>query len=79
MPSRRRLSSLNRSGFWHGDCGLSKPVIEDIDSYWSSKERGKVNELLAKSIIGNADDVRAGIETLQRETGADELMIVSYI
>ena len=77
-----RLATSQQMSFadvFRGDYGLSKPPIEDIDSYWSPQERGKVNEVLAKSIIGNADDVRAGIEALQRETGADELMIVSDI
>jgi luciferase family oxidoreductase group 1 len=78
----RRLATSQQMSFadvFRGDYGLSKPPIENIDSYWSPQERDKVHEVLAKSIIGNADDVRAGIEALQQETGADELMIVSDI
>ena len=35
--------------------------------------------MLARSIIGSPDTVRAGIEALVAETGADELIIVSDV
>ena len=35
--------------------------------------------MLARSIVGSPDTVRAGIDALVAETGADELMIVSDV
>ena len=35
--------------------------------------------MLARSIVGSPDTVRAGIEALIAETGADELMVVSDV
>ena len=35
--------------------------------------------MLARSIIGSPETVRAGIDALVAETGADELMIVSDV
>jgi alkanesulfonate monooxygenase SsuD/methylene tetrahydromethanopterin reductase-like flavin-dependent oxidoreductase (luciferase family) len=35
--------------------------------------------MLARSIVGSPDTVRAGIDALIAETGADELMIVSDV
>ena len=35
--------------------------------------------MLARSIVGSPDTVRAGLAALAAETGADELMVVSDI
>jgi alkanesulfonate monooxygenase SsuD/methylene tetrahydromethanopterin reductase-like flavin-dependent oxidoreductase (luciferase family) len=35
--------------------------------------------MLARSIVGSSDTVRAGLAALSAETGADELMVVSDI
>jgi alkanesulfonate monooxygenase SsuD/methylene tetrahydromethanopterin reductase-like flavin-dependent oxidoreductase (luciferase family) len=35
--------------------------------------------MLARSIVGSPDTVRSGIDALIKETGADELMIVSDV
>lgn len=35
--------------------------------------------MLARSVIGSPDTVRAGIDALIAETGADELMVVSDV
>jgi luciferase family oxidoreductase group 1 len=78
----RRLATTQQISFanvFRGVYGLSKPPIDDIDSYWSLQERIQVSGMLARSIVGDVDDVRTGIEALVRETDADELMIVSDV
>jgi alkanesulfonate monooxygenase SsuD/methylene tetrahydromethanopterin reductase-like flavin-dependent oxidoreductase (luciferase family) len=35
--------------------------------------------MLARSIVGSPDTVRAGLDALVKETGADELIVVSDI
>lgn len=58
---------------------LSQPPIEDIENYWSPREKAQANSMLARSVIGSAETVRAGLNRLVDETAADELMIVSDI
>lgn len=62
-----------------GARGLSKPPIDDIETYWSPLEKAQATQMLARSIIGSPNTVRAGIDALVAETGADELIIVSDV
>ena len=78
----RRLATTQQMSFadiFRGARGLSKPPIDDIDSYWSPTERLQAQQMLARSIIGSPRTVALGLETLVRETRADELMIVSDV
>lgn len=77
-----RIATTQQMSFtdvFRGHYGLSKPPIHDIDTYWSSQERAWVSQTLKCSIIGDADDVSAGVQALLSKTGADELMIVSDV
>jgi luciferase family oxidoreductase group 1 len=58
---------------------LSKPPIDDIETYWAPREKAQAMQMLARSIVGSPETVRAGIKALVDETAADELMIVSDI
>jgi luciferase family oxidoreductase group 1 len=78
----RRLATTQQMSFtniYRGARGLSQPPIDDIESYWSPAEKAQAMGMLACSIIGSPDSVRAGIDALVAETGADELMIVSDV
>jgi luciferase family oxidoreductase group 1 len=78
----RRLATTQQMSFadiFRGGRRLSKPPIDDIDSYWSPMEKAQAMQMLARTIIGSRETVRTGVEALVAETGADELMIVSDI
>jgi luciferase family oxidoreductase group 1 len=63
-----------------GRPGLSKPPIDDIETYWSESERYHLlNGLLARMVVGSPSTVRQRIGALIAETGADELIIDSDI
>jgi alkanesulfonate monooxygenase SsuD/methylene tetrahydromethanopterin reductase-like flavin-dependent oxidoreductase (luciferase family) len=62
-----------------GTRGLSKPPIDDIESYWSPIEKAQAQHMLARSIIGSVSTVGAGIDALLGETHADELIVVSDV
>lgn len=63
-----------------GRPGVSKPPIDDIDTYWSRSERQQLlGGLLAGMIVGSPSTVRERVEALIAETGADELIIDSDI
>ncbi|RUP00478.1 LLM class flavin-dependent oxidoreductase [Hyphomicrobium sp.] len=58
---------------------LSQPPIDDIETYWSPREKAQAMQMLSRSIIGSPATVKAGLEALIDETAADEVMIVSDI
>ena len=78
----RRLATTQQMSFaniFRGARGLSQPPIDDIESYWSPMEKAQAQRMLARSIIGSPETVRAGMEALVAETGADELIVVSDV
>jgi luciferase family oxidoreductase group 1 len=78
----RRLATTQQMSFtdlFRGARGLSRPPIDDIESYWSPLEKAQAMQMLARSIVGSRDTVRAGIQAFMQETGADELMVVSDV
>jgi alkanesulfonate monooxygenase SsuD/methylene tetrahydromethanopterin reductase-like flavin-dependent oxidoreductase (luciferase family) len=78
----RRLATTQQMSFtniFRGARGLSKPPIDDIETYWTPAEKRQAMGMLARSIVGAPETVRAGIDALVAETGADELMIVSDV
>ena len=78
----RRLATTQQMSFtdlFRGARGLSRPPIDDIESYWSPLEKAQATQMLARSIVGSRDTVRAGIQAFMQETGADELMVVSDV
>jgi luciferase family oxidoreductase group 1 len=78
----RRLATTQQMSFtdlFRGARGLSRPPIDDIESYWSPTEKAQAMRMLARSIIGSPQTVREGIDALVAETGADELIVVSDV
>jgi len=78
----QRLATTQQMSFANllrGSPGLSKPPIDDIDRYWSPQEKAQAQTMLARSIVGTPDTVRAGMDALVQETAADELIVVSDV
>jgi luciferase family oxidoreductase group 1 len=78
----RRLATTQQMSFtdlFRGARRLSRPPIQNIEDYWSPLEKAQAQRMLARSIVGSPAAVRAGVESIVQETGADELMIVSDI
>jgi luciferase family oxidoreductase group 1 len=78
----RRLATTQQMSFadlFRGTRMLSRPPIDDIESYWTPQEKAQAMRMLARSITGSPETVRAGMASLIAETGADELMIVSDV
>lgn len=78
----RRLATTQQVSYtniFRGARGLSQPPIDDIETYWSPMEKAQAMRMLARSIIGSPDTVRAGMDALVKETGADELIVVSDV
>jgi len=78
----RRLATtqqMSAANMFRGERGLSRPPIDDIETYWTPMEKAQVMRKLARSIVGAPDTVRAGLDALVAETGADELIVVSDV
>ncbi|MFC0217124.1 luciferase family oxidoreductase group 1 [Pseudochelatococcus lubricantis] len=78
----RRLATTQQMSFTDlvsGRRGLSRPPIDDIETYWAGAQKEHARRMLARSIVGGPETVRAGISALLAETGADELIIVSDV
>jgi luciferase family oxidoreductase group 1 len=55
---------------------LLQPV-DSMNGLWSAAERAAVESRLGAAIVGSNATVKAGIESLVRRTGADELIVVT--
>jgi len=78
----QRLATTQQMSFVdlvRGNTGLSRAPIDDIDTYWTPAEKAHASQMLARSVVGNPFRVSADIASLMKETGADELMVVSDI
>ena len=75
-PPRSRCPSPTSSAARRG---LSQPPIDDIETYWSPHGKGTGRAHAGPLGLRLRHTVRAGIDALVAETGADELMIVSDV
>lgn len=62
---------------FRGMPSLLKPPVDDIESYWTAREKAQTEQMLSCSVVGSAETVRDGLNQLVADTKADELMIVS--
>jgi luciferase family oxidoreductase group 1 len=79
--ARRLFTSVQQSftNIHRGRRGQLPPPIEDIESYWTPPEKARASAMLARSYVGTPETVRAGLESLIAETGADELILAAAI
>ena len=78
----RRLFTTTQQSFAllrRGERGLQRPPLDDIESFWSPAEKQLATQMLAFSVVGSPDTVRAGIARIQADTRAEELIVVSGI
>ncbi|HVJ09491.1 MAG TPA: LLM class flavin-dependent oxidoreductase [Acidisarcina sp.] len=53
------------------------PPVDSMDSLWHEWERDAVESKLSAAIVGSEATVKAGLERLVNETGADEVIVVT--
>ena len=78
----RRLATTQQMSFaniFRGARGLSQPPIDDIESYWSPMEKAQAQADARPIHHRLSSEVRAGMDALVAETGADELIVVSDV
>ena len=53
------------------------PPVDSMEPLWQDRERAAVESKLSEAIVGSDATVKAGLERLVRETGADEVIAVT--
>lgn len=79
--ARRLFTSVQQqfANLVRGAPGRLPPPIDDIDAWWTPLEKAQASAMLRYAFVGSAQSVRAGLERFVRETGVDELIVVSAI
>lgn len=62
-----------------GETGQLPPPIENMETFWSPSEQYGVQQALSMSLVGDKAKVRHGLESILRETQADEIMVNGQI
>jgi alkanesulfonate monooxygenase SsuD/methylene tetrahydromethanopterin reductase-like flavin-dependent oxidoreductase (luciferase family) len=53
------------------------PPVDSMESLWRDGERAAVENRLQAAIVGSDATVKAGLEKLAADTGADEVIVVT--
>lgn len=79
--ARRLFTTLQQSfvNLRRGRPGLIPPPIDDIEAYWTPAERIGVEQALACSVVGDPDQVRAGLAAFVERHRPDELMLTANV
>jgi luciferase family oxidoreductase group 1 len=80
--SAQRLFTSAQQSFTNilrGRRGKLPPPIDDIESFWTPPEKERAAGMLRRSYVGSPETVRAGLEGLVAETGADEVIVAAAI
>ncbi|MGE0424435.1 MAG: LLM class flavin-dependent oxidoreductase [Reyranellaceae bacterium] len=78
----RRLFSSAQQQFINLRRGTPTPLqppIDDMDTFWTAREKAQVLHAQRRAVVGSPDTVRRGIAAFIEETGVDEIMIASQI
>ena len=78
----RRLFTTQQQSFVRlrrGTPGLIPPPIDDIESWWTPQEKAGVERALACAVVGDLDEVVAGIAAFVARHRPDELMLTANI
>lgn len=77
-----RLFTSAQQQFTHlvrGTAGQLPPPIDDIETYWTPREKTQASAMLACSLVGSPETVRRGLRQFIDQTGVDELIVASAI
>jgi luciferase family oxidoreductase group 1 len=79
--AKRLFTSLQQQfvNLRRGTPGLLPPPLDRIEDYAAPHELAGAQRALACSVIGAPDTVRRGLDSLLRQTGADELLVTAQI
>jgi luciferase family oxidoreductase group 1 len=53
------------------------PPIDDLDAFWTPRERASCAAQLCEAVVGDPTTVRSGLRSLLARTGADEVLVAT--
>ena len=62
-----------------GARGRLQPPIDDIEAYWTPREKAQAGRMLACAFIGSAEAVRSGLRKFIADTGANEVIVAAAV
>ena len=62
-----------------GRPGRLPAPVDDIETVWTPVEKAHAMRMLARSVVGAPEQVRAGVAAFVEETGVDEVIVASAI
>jgi len=62
-----------------GARGKLQPPIDDIETFWTPREKAQASRMLTCAFIGSPDTVRAGLRKFVADTGADEVIVAAAV
>ncbi|MBG1232163.1 LLM class flavin-dependent oxidoreductase [Aestuariivirga litoralis] len=79
--AKRLFTSLQMrfSDMLRGQRGLTKPPIDDIETYWSGPEKAQAQRMLAATFVGSPRTVKEQLEAFVTKTGVNELMVAAMM
>ena len=79
--AKRLFTTTQQSfcGLVRNDRRLTPPPIEDIDAYWTPREKLQVERMLSCAVVGDPGQVKDGLARIAAETAADELIMLTDI
>jgi len=79
--ARRIFTSLQQAftNLHRGTPGQILPPIDNIDAYWNPTEKFSVSRSLEYSIVGSAETIENGLQSVIEDLHPDELMITGHI
>ncbi len=79
--AKRLFTSIQQRflGMQRGQRGLLARPVESMDGLWNAGEKAGVERMLAESIVGSPETVRAGLTATQERTGADEFIVACAV
>jgi luciferase family oxidoreductase group 1 len=79
--ARRLFTSPQQSfaNMLRGTRGRLPPPIDDIETYWSPAEKAQASRMLACSVVGGPETVKAGLKALEERTRADEFIVAAAV
>jgi len=72
--AQQQFTNLHR-----GLPGPVQPPIDNMDSYWSPRERAGVEHMLQYAMVGSPETVRHKLKSFIERSGVDELMLTGQI
>lgn len=79
--ARRLFTSAQQqfTNLFRGTRGKLQPPIDDIETYWTPREKAQAMGMLQCSFVGSPATVLSGLRKFVEETGVDELIVASAI